>query len=72
MDVLPSFLKCMCTPCNRDMTDKATEFFSEQLMAPEHECGGIFARSVHLKLPEKGLHNLYLQCTNKMHPGSLR
>ncbi len=38
---------------SRDITDKATEFFSGHLVAPDHEFGGIFARSVYLKLPEK-------------------
>ena len=36
----------------RDITDKTAEKFSGHLVAPDHEFGGIFARSVHLKLPE--------------------
>ncbi len=38
---------------NRDITDKTAENFFGHLVAPDHEFGGIFARSVHLKLPEK-------------------
>ena len=34
-----------------DITDKSPESFSGHLAAPDHEFGGIFARSVHLKLP---------------------
>ena len=30
---------------NRDITDKTAENFSGHLMAPDHEFGGIFARS---------------------------
>ncbi len=37
---------------NRDITDKTAKNFSGHLMAPDHEFGGIFARSVHPKLPE--------------------
>ena len=37
----------------RDITDKSPENFSGHLVAPDHEFGGISARSVHLKLPEK-------------------
>ena len=37
----------------RDITDKTAENFSGHLVAPDHEFGGIFARLVHLKLPEK-------------------
>ncbi len=39
--------------CYRDITDKTAENFSGHLVAPDHEFGGIFVRSVHLKLPEK-------------------
>ncbi len=38
---------------NRDITDKSPENFSGHLVAPDNEFGGIFARSVHLKLSEK-------------------
>ena len=38
---------------NRDITDKSPENFSGHLVALDHEFGGIFARSVHLKLSEK-------------------
>ncbi len=38
---------------NRDITDKTAEKFSGHLVAPDREFGGIFARPVHLKLPEK-------------------
>ena len=38
---------------DRDITDKTAENFSGHLVAPDHEFGGIFARPVHLKLPEK-------------------
>ncbi len=38
---------------NRDITDKSPENFSGHLMAPDHEFGGVFARSVHLKISEK-------------------
>ncbi len=37
----------------RDITDKTAENFSGHLVVPNHEFGGIFVRSVHLKLPEK-------------------
>ncbi len=33
----------------RDITDKSPENFSGHLMAPDHEFGGIFVRSMHLK-----------------------
>ncbi len=36
-----------------DIADKSPENFSGHLVAPDHEFGGIFARSVHRKLPEK-------------------
>ncbi len=35
------------------ITDKSPENFSGHLVAPDHEFGGIFTRSVHLELPEK-------------------
>ena len=37
----------------RDITYKTPENFFGHLVALDHEIGGIFARSVHLKLPEK-------------------
>ena len=37
---------------NRDITYKTPENFFGHLVALDHEIGGIFARSVHLKLPE--------------------
>ena len=40
-------------PRIKDITDKTAENFSRHLVAPDHEFGGIFARSVRLKLPEK-------------------
>ncbi len=36
-----------------DITDKFPENFSGHLVAPDHEFGGVFERSVHLKLSEK-------------------
>ncbi len=37
----------------RDITYKATQIFSGHLVSPDHDFGGIFARSVHLKVPDK-------------------
>ena len=51
ISVLLPVIPLMC--CNRDITDKTAEKFSGHLVGPDHEFGGIFARSVHLKLQEK-------------------
>ncbi len=36
-----------------DITDKSPENFSGHLVAPDHEFGGIYARSMHLKFNTK-------------------